>query len=173
MGTDKALLRTPNGETWEQRGLNVLRESGCDHLLLSSNREGGLHDDQDLKDLGPMGGMVSTLRRVPDGDIVVFLPVDVVKIEAQDLKQLFDEMAKDPFLNAVYFEGNPLPAVVRSGVQVMESAQKSIIAKDYAIKSWVGRIQSKGIFLINSEGSNQTERLSNFNSPEDLKYYER
>ncbi|NID05160.1 molybdenum cofactor guanylyltransferase [Luteibacter jiangsuensis] len=101
MGEDKAMLRI-DGETLLERTSRILREAGAQRVAISGARAGGIEDL--WPDTGPVGGMASAMRELPDGEWLV-VPVDMPRLCPAVLAPLL----ADRRAAATHWQRHPLP----------------------------------------------------------------
>src|ERR1700712_1952350 len=76
MGEDKALMQI-HGLSMLDHTARVLRDMGADLVAVSGSRPGGIPDHWPVA--GPVGGMASAARVLPDADLLV-VPVDMPRL---------------------------------------------------------------------------------------------
>jgi len=101
MGEDKAMLRIGN-EALLERTSRILREAGAQRVAISGARAGGIADL--WPDTGPIGGIASAMRELPDGEWLV-VPVDMPRLGPAVLAPLL----ADRRAAATHWQRHPLP----------------------------------------------------------------
>ena len=117
MGRDKAALVHPDGRTLARRCCDLLREAGCESVVLSLRHDqeipAGLDDIEIVRDPagashGPIAGIVSGMRLHPEADWLV-LACDLPRLDLQTLTHLISsKRPADTFL-AYRSESDALP----------------------------------------------------------------
>lgn len=119
MGMPKALVRDPDGTSWLQRGVAVLREAGCDELLVVL----GARADE-AEDLVPDGvrvvvaddwatGMAASLStglsalRHDDGEVALLLLVDLPDVGADACRRVLAAADGPTSLARATYSGRP------------------------------------------------------------------
>lgn len=96
MGRDKAMLVHPDGRSLARRCCDLLREAGCESVVLSIRHDqeipAGLDDLEIVRDPagashGPMAGIVSGMRLHPESDWLV-LACDLPRLDLRTLSHL-------------------------------------------------------------------------------------
>jgi molybdopterin-guanine dinucleotide biosynthesis protein A len=119
MGRDKATLIHPDGRTLARRCCDLLREAGCESVVLSIRHDqeipAGLEELKIVRDPagashGPMAGIVSGMRLHPESDWLV-LACDLPRLDLQTLENLISsKLAEESFLAyRSEFDGLPEP----------------------------------------------------------------
>jgi molybdopterin-guanine dinucleotide biosynthesis protein A len=101
MGEDQAMLCIGN-ETLLERTARILREAGATRVAVSGTREDGIADL--WPDTGPIGGIASAMRELPDGEWLV-VPVDMPRLGPAVLAPLL----ADRRAAATHWQRHPLP----------------------------------------------------------------
>jgi molybdopterin-guanine dinucleotide biosynthesis protein A len=117
MGRDKAALVHPDGRSLARRCCDLLREAGCESVVLSLRHDqeipAGLEDLEIVRDPagashGPIAGIVSGMRLHPGADWLV-LACDLPRLDLQTLSHLISsKQPADTFL-AYRSESDELP----------------------------------------------------------------
>jgi molybdopterin-guanine dinucleotide biosynthesis protein A len=101
MGEDKALMSI-HGLSMLDRTARILRGMGAELVAVSGSRPGGIPDR--WPEAGPVGGMASAARVLPDADVLV-VPVDMPRLGHAVLGPLLSHRS----LRATRWAGHPLP----------------------------------------------------------------
>jgi molybdopterin-guanine dinucleotide biosynthesis protein A len=117
MGRDKAALVHPDGRSLARRCCDLLREAGCESVVLSLRHDqeipAGLDDLEVVRDpvgdsQGPIAGIVTGMRLHPDADWLV-LACDLPRLDPLTLTHLVSsKLPADTFL-AYRSESDTLP----------------------------------------------------------------
>lgn len=117
MGQDKAALVHPDGRTLARRCCDLLREAGCESVVLSLRHDqevpAGLDDLEIVRDpvggsQGPIAGIVTGMRLHPEADWLV-LACDLPRLDLLTLSHLVsNKQPADTFL-AYRSESDTLP----------------------------------------------------------------
>ena len=173
MGTDKAFLPfgDPPRALWE-RQLDLLASLGPDEILLSQNGEqqfpgrAGVEivvDEQ--PDGGPLGGLVSCLRKVSSPRLLV-LAVDLPFMTGEFLGKLLrgagGAILRDP--ESGRFE--PVAAVYPAGILAL--AERRMQSGEYSLQGLIAEGVEAGDLEVRELGEGQGALLRNLNRPEDL-----
>jgi molybdopterin-guanine dinucleotide biosynthesis protein A len=157
MGTNKALLQLDD-RTLVERSLAVLRQCFAQNLVIAGDLDGSLPDD--MPGIGPLGGIVTALRRTPSIFVVAcdmpFLNADLIRDMAAMLRGN----------DAVAIRGEPLHAGYnRSALPAVEQA---IAAVDYSVHRLLGRLRVKYLSERQlSQYANWRAALTNINTPQE------
>jgi molybdopterin-guanine dinucleotide biosynthesis protein A len=174
MGEDKALLNfgNPPQSLW-QRQLQLLGSLQPDQLLLSHNADqefavpGGVEMVVDTRaDCGPLGGVVSLLRRSSCERLLV-LAVDLPYVTAEFLRQMVDADAaglvlQDPDSGRL----EPVVAIYNHGCLAI--AEECLRRGDLAMRHFVSSCVAAGDLEIRTIEEAERGLLKNLNRPEDL-----
>lgn len=117
MGRDKATLIHPDGRPLARRCCDLLREAGCESVVLSLRHDqeipAGLDELEIMRDPagashGPMVGIVSGMRLHPGSDWLV-LACDLPRLDLQTLENLISSKHAEDSLLAYRSESDGLP----------------------------------------------------------------
>ncbi len=117
MGRDKATLIHPDGRTLARRCCDLLREAGCESVVLSLRHDqeipAGLDELEIVRDPagashGPMAGIVSGMRLHPDSDWLV-LACDLPRLDLPTLENLISSKLADESFLSYRSESDGLP----------------------------------------------------------------
>jgi molybdopterin-guanine dinucleotide biosynthesis protein A len=119
MGRDKATLIHPDGRPLARRCCDLLREAGCESVVLSIRHDqeipAGLDELEIVRDPagashGPMAGIVSGMRLHPESDWLV-LACDLPRLDLRTLENLiYSKLAGESLLAyRSEFDGLPEP----------------------------------------------------------------
>ncbi|MEO5715497.1 MAG: NTP transferase domain-containing protein [Luteolibacter sp.] len=139
MGTDKAALVHPDGRPLARRTCDLLREAGCEAVVLSLRHDqeipDGFADFENLtvvrdpagESAGPIAGMVGGMRLHPEADWLV-LACDLPRLDVATLTTLVGSRREgEKFLSyRSEFDGLPEPLCAlytRESLAVLEQAQ--------------------------------------------------
>ncbi len=173
MGEDKAFLRfgDPPQPLWE-RQLGLLDSLGASQLLLSQNasqdfpQRPGVEAVTDARgDCGPLGGLVSCLRRSNYARLLV-LAVDLPFVTSEFLASLQDRptgvVLQDP--ESGRFE--PVVAVYEK--VSLPRAEERLRAGNFAMREFIAACVEARELDVLEIGEEQRGLLRNLNRPEDL-----
>jgi molybdenum cofactor guanylyltransferase len=117
MGQDKAALIHPDGRSLARRCCDLLREVGCESVVLSLRQDqeipAALDQFEIVRDSegtshGPMAGIISGMRLHPDSDWLI-VACDLPRLDVATLEHLISsKLPEDPFL-AYRSESDGLP----------------------------------------------------------------
>lgn len=120
MGTDKAALVHPDGRTLARRTCDLLREAGCETIVLSLRHDQeipeGFTDFENLaivrdpagESVGPIAGMVGGMRLYPESDWLV-LACDLPRLDVATLTTLAGSKREGEKFLAYRSESDDLP----------------------------------------------------------------
>ena len=107
MGQDKAELIHPDGRSLARRCSDLLRDAGCESVVLSLRHDqeipAGLDDQEIVRDpegasQGPLAGIISGMSLHPESDWLV-IACDLPRLDLATLKHLISSsLPDDPFL---------------------------------------------------------------------------
>lgn len=119
MGKPKALVHEPDGTSWLQHGLDVLREAGCDELLVvlgaaADEAEGLVPDDvrvvvADDWETGMAASLSTGLSalRHDDGEVALVLLVDLPDVGADACRRVLEAADGPTSLARAVYDGRP------------------------------------------------------------------
>ncbi|MFC5012776.1 nucleotidyltransferase family protein [Nocardioides plantarum] len=123
MGTPKALVRDPDGTSWLLRSIDVLREAGCDHLLVvlgaAADEARALLPDPLPDDLRVVvaddwaTGMAASLStglsalQHDDGEVALITLVDLPDVGADVARRVLAVAAGPDSLARATYDGRP------------------------------------------------------------------
>lgn len=136
MGSDKAALVHPDGRTLLRRCHDLLREAGCETIVISLRHDqeipAGLEGVEIVRDpegasLGPIAGIVAGMRLDPAADWLV-LACDLPRLDAATLAHLVGSKQADEKFLAYRSESDGLPEPLctlysQAALPVLEQAQ--------------------------------------------------
>jgi molybdopterin-guanine dinucleotide biosynthesis protein A len=117
MGRDKATLIHPDGRSLARRGYDLLRDAGCESVVLSLRHDqeipAGLHSAEVVRDLqessnGPMSGILSGMKAYPEVDWLV-IACDLPRLDLRTLVHLVASRKSGEGLLAYRSEFDGLP----------------------------------------------------------------
>lgn len=143
MGRDKAALVHPDGRTLARRCCDLLREAGCETVVLSLRQEqeppAGFHDSDGVAIVrdsagaspGPIAGIVAGMRLRPDAEWLV-LACDLPRLDLATLSHLLASKRKgEPFLAyRSEFDGLPEPLCTLYAEGSLEMLERAL-AEDF------------------------------------------
>ncbi len=143
MGQDKALMRYKNLRLVDH-AVKLLENSGIKKVIVSGEVDGYESVEDLVKNLGPIGGIISAILKMKVSEIV-FVPVDTPLLTSELIQKLFEN--KNNF-DAIFFEKNPLPLFLKISDQVLALTKKILAAeKPVAIHQFLAELNSQQIFL--------------------------
>lgn len=162
MGTNKALLFY-NGERLIDRAIGVLVPL-VDEIMVSSNITiDGLAVPQftdDVKDIGPLGGLYSGLKRISNSWAFV-IPCDVPLISSSVLKLLALQNENYDAVICKLPEGSVEPLVGLYSKHITGAIQQQISNNNYKMKDLLERIKVKYVII------DDDQIFKNLNTPND------
>jgi molybdopterin-guanine dinucleotide biosynthesis protein A len=117
MGRDKAVLVHPDGQTLARRCHDLLRRAGCESVVLSLRHgqeiPAGMDQVEIVRDPedageGPMAGIISAMRMVPDADWLV-VACDLPALDLRTLAHLVSSRMPGETFLAYRSESDGLP----------------------------------------------------------------
>jgi molybdenum cofactor guanylyltransferase len=174
MGQDKALLQL-GGESLLQRGLRLLRESGCGGVWLSGDYPGfaSIPDHPTWAGRGPLAGIASALHRYPEARWLI-LPVDMPGMDATLLRALARQGAAHPVGSGV--QGSQFPLLLQPGaLSVLETLLGSGERRDYSVQALLRQLalplHPADQLLPDVAAAVLQRTLGNTNTPEEWRLY--
>jgi molybdopterin-guanine dinucleotide biosynthesis protein A len=146
MGRDKALLEFA-GQTLQDRCAAVLRECFAEVLVIRQD---------DVPDLGPIGGLLTALRRVSTPALFL-VACDMPFLDAGLIRQMAGELAG---YDAVAMPGEPLHAAYAT--RILPVVERQIAAGHYSMNKLLSGLRVKEISVT---GWRKT--LTNVNTSEE------
>lgn len=147
MGTDKAMLGF-DGQALQQRCVAVLRECFPEVLVIRQD---------DVPSLGPIGGLLTGLRRV-DTPALFLVACDMPFLDVHLIRRM---AATLPGHDAVAIPGEPLHAAYATSI--LPVVEQQIASSEYAMKRLLSKLRVKEILDIGWQKS-----LTNINTPQEL-----
>lgn len=117
MGRDKAEMLHPDGRTLARRCADLLREAGCERVVISLRQDqevpSGMDDLEVVRDptgesVGPMVGMVAGMKGEPDADWLV-VACDLPRLDVETLMILVKSKQRGEKFLAYRSEFDGLP----------------------------------------------------------------
>ncbi|WP_144392753.1 molybdenum cofactor guanylyltransferase [Pleionea sediminis] len=160
MKQDKATLQHPvhKHQTLLDYALEVLINAGCDKVIISGEKFGGLADD--FPQQGPLSGLYSVANRVKEDRFLV-IPVDMPLLNSELLKELIEHAEQN---ESIYFEDSQIPMLVNLTTDAM-GYLKNVLSNeesDRSIKAFFRFIAARPV------ACSRSECLANVNTPEQL-----
>ena len=136
MGSDKATLVHPDGRTLARRSCDLLREAGCETIVVSLRHDQEIPAGLDGVEIvrvpegasgGPIAGIVAGLRLNPAADWLV-VACDLPRLDAATLAHLISSKQSDEKFLAYRseFDGLPEPLCTlysQAALPILEQAQ--------------------------------------------------
>jgi molybdopterin-guanine dinucleotide biosynthesis protein A len=177
MGCDKALLKTPAGQRWLERTLDLLATVGAPITLISGHPDhlrlaeawGMIHcwSVQLLDEPAPREGPLLALERLmaahPD-DYLFVAPVDLPNLEPTGLQTLLAEAAAEPQTITLASDGSqlqPLLGLYPPSAHLRQTLCQSLETGNRSLKGWLAAVPHRSVLL-------PTDQLLNINSPAEL-----
>ncbi len=162
MGQNKALLRvTDEGSTLLEFMQQLLRQAGCEPVLVSGAAVGGLPDR--VADAGPLAGIDAALLALAErhdiGQLLV-VPVDMPGLSPSLLETL---LAAGEGCQAVHFEQSPLPLLLPNTAATRAVVQAQLASPSSRSLQVMARAVGVRLLAWPEPGS----ALDNLNTPAD------
>jgi molybdopterin-guanine dinucleotide biosynthesis protein A len=141
MGRDKATLEF-DGQPLLERAVAVLRECFPEVMVIRQD---------DVPGLGPIGGLLTALRRAPE---IFVVACDMPFLDAALIREMAAQL---PGYDAVAIPGEPLHAAYSARILPVVEAQ--IAAGDYSVQSLLSKLRVKTV---------EAGPIINVNTPEEL-----
>lgn len=170
MGTDKALLQLPGGESLLAHGVNALRTAGASEVLVSlrvDQRYGILgarevHDP--AADSGPLAGIVSVLAAAKES-LVFVLAVDLAAVTPAFLLGLVKQATPGCGVIPEDVEGlQPLAAIYP--VMAAARAQRALAERRLSLRAFATELEREGLMRRVALDAVAATELRNCNTPE-------
>ncbi len=184
MGRDKSALPVDGEPLW-QRQLAVLRATEPAEIFISGVRDGPYADcgaeilADEIPDCGPLGGIVTALRRCT-GDRLLVLAVDMPAMTAEFLRSLLDEsrrtgqgiiptIADDhrrqaDFQSAIHIE--PLAAIYPRAALAL--ADECLRTGEFKLEPFIRELEVQGLAIIRAIEPEHAALFTNWNTPDDV-----
>lgn len=171
MGQDKALLQW-QGESWLERSVKLLQQTGADAIYVSGRPEHPLGVADLLPHHGPPGAVLSLLtwldhRGQLDDAPLLLIPVDMPLLSLPTLQRLL--VAAVPG-RAVWFEGEMFPCVLPASHELYRHLQTLFAAADKqpgGKRSLRALLQFCQAIAVEASGISAAE-FRNLNTPQEL-----
>jgi molybdopterin-guanine dinucleotide biosynthesis protein A len=141
MGRDKATLEF-DGQPLLERAVAVLRECFPEVMVIRQD---------DVPGLGPIGGLLTALRRAPE---IFVVACDMPFLDAALIREMAAQL---PGYDAVAIPGEPLHAAYSARILPVVEAQ--IAAGDYSVQSLLSKLRVRTV---------EAGPIINVNTPEEL-----
>ena len=176
--TPKAFIKTGE-ETIIVRTLRVLKESGCDDIVISTNEpelytEFGLTLIADsVKGKGPMGGIVSVFESTGADELLV-VACDMPFIRAEVVQYIIANRARDAgggnSATAFVMNGKPCPLLAVYSSGILEEMRRRLVIGQLSL---IGILEDTGATLLEEKALRELDpkgaSFANVNTPEDYK----
>jgi molybdenum cofactor guanylyltransferase len=165
MGRDKGLVNF-HQKPMVEYVISIL-EPLCSSILISTSnsdysRYGYPLVADDIEDLGPIGGLLSSIRR-SETELNIILPCDMPLITDETIKSLINSNYIDRVTILKDEHNNIWPLCGIYPNSVIPAILRQIIKGCYSIKGLLDQVQWKAVFASNLKG-----QLANINDPADL-----
>ncbi len=171
MGLDKADMLV-GGESLWQRQIAILRKTGVDEVIVSGPdrpdwRDAGLVVVEDERPAcGPLGGLVSVLRRATY-PLIVVLAVDMPSMTSAFLRMLVESAGADtgvvPKIGERY---EPLAAAYPAAALAL--AEECLAQRARSLQGFVSRAVASGLVRERLMAAGERALFFNVNTPADL-----
>jgi molybdenum cofactor guanylyltransferase len=175
MGQDKALLQL-GVESLLQRGLRLLRESGCGGVWLSGDYPGfaSIPDHPAWADRGPLAGIASALQRYPEARWLI-LPVDMPGMEPGPLRALVTQASTHPVGMGV--EQSQFPLLLQPGalpvlVKLLTSGERRDCSVHALLHQLALPLIAADRLLPDAASESLARTLCNTNTPEEWQQFQ-
>jgi molybdopterin-guanine dinucleotide biosynthesis protein A len=173
MGRDKAALIIGNQPLWQHQ-LATLRDAGADEFLISGRSDGPyatagvpvIADEQ--PELGPLGGLVSSLRRAQH-EWVLVLAIDLPLMTPAFLRQLVEDAAatKRGVLPQSPSGWEPLAAVYPRAC--LQPAEACLERRELSLQNFASRAEAEGLLIAHPITGAESQLFLNLNTEDDLR----
>lgn len=174
MGSDKALLRLPDGQRLWERQLDVLRALEPAELFISGPARDGFPKDvpllvDEVPGCGPLGGIAAALRTVSSPRVVV-LAIDLPQMTSGFLRNLSgvaDTSAGKGIVSQTtdgFFE--PLAAIYPQAAWL--EANQRLRSGELSLQLFVRSLVKQSLMTIHPLAEADSGLFANWNRPEDL-----
>ena len=170
MGSEKGTLRIGNSFLY-QYPLSVLEEL-CDEVLVSTCDGSTLRVDHqkvcdEVKGIGPLGGIYSCLKRSPN-ELNLVLSYDMPLVNESLFRLLLSEIEDYDIVLPGMPEKRPEPLCGIYRKHTLATMEEMISNKDFAVNHLLTRCHSKIVPISNEMECWLPELFLNINSKEDL-----
>jgi molybdopterin-guanine dinucleotide biosynthesis protein A len=170
MGQDKALLQW-QGQSWLDRAITLLQDSGADVVYVSGRRDHALGVEDLFPHHGPPGAILSLLawldqRGQLDGEPLLVIPVDMPLLRQSTLQRLLAASEGQ----AVHYRGEIFPCVLPASKALHAHLQALFASEDKqpgGNRSMRALLQFAGALAIEPDGIDAVE-FHNVNTPQEL-----
>ncbi len=160
MKQDKAALPHPLNpqQSLLDFALEQLLKAGCDKVMVSGDKFGGLADR--FIEKGPLAGIFSAIEHMPDKRFLV-IPVDMPLLDHALLQELIDYAKLD---HHVYFSESQFPMVITADDSIRHYLEQ-VLQNDNADRSIKQFFEVIGARAVNCS---EPDKLLNTNTPQEL-----
>lgn len=159
MGRDKALLPHPDGGTFLEYVVAVLR-SCCREVIISGQH--ALPEAPSLpdpaRDQGPAIGVTAAVeeaRRLRLAGALI-VPVDMPRVVSEDLRRLIDAWDRQPqrIVAATFAEDFPEPLLAIYPIACLEALRELTASRDRSLSRWLARQSCDRVWLPSRAAAN-------------------
>lgn len=175
MGTDKALSKF-KGKQLVLYILETLETYNFRTYISSNNESHSMFGYQiirdEIKNIGPIGGLYSCLRH-SETKYNLFFPCDVPFINPKIIDLLIENKDKGNIIVPMHKDGKIEPLIALYNKNVIDILKNNIIEKTYSLTSLMDKTITHYIILENHFSDKELSSFVNINTKKDLEEYER
>ncbi len=172
MGKDKGLCEF-NGKALVTYAIETLRPL-CSHLIISANHFPEKYEQygipviaDEIKDIGPMGGIYTCLKNSTTQHNLV-LSCDTPFVGTILLKHLLSQIQNEQIVSPAHHTFLIEPLSAYYSTNVLNQIQLAIKQKDYKLINLFKRVRYKSVLMDQLAPFNADSSFLNINRPEDL-----
>ena len=168
MGGEKKALLTYQNKCFYENVAEAMKEAGVEQVYASVettwDMELGMEQVVDAYDkIGPLGGIVTMLERLPEAKGMLVLPCDLPRISAELLKCLLVKYEETALPVVLMCEGWPNPLVAIYTKDCLPILKNQIAEGNYRATHWIKLVEHAEVVLDDAD----KYMISNINSKED------
>jgi molybdopterin-guanine dinucleotide biosynthesis protein A len=176
MGKDKGLCSF-NGKPLVEYAINSLKPL-CHNIIISANNNLDKYSKygiqvvpDDIKNIGPMGGIYSCLK-VSTTQHNIVLSCDTPFINTNLLKYLLKNVYNEQVVAAAHHKFLIEPLSAYYATNVLSDINKAIMLKDFKLINLFKKVRFKSVNINELQSFYNNNLFLNINCPVDLKYAE-
>lgn len=114
MGTDKALLPFRAGSLLDFQFDKLKSVVGDENVVVSGYYPKLKHVVDEQAHLGPLGGIMSVIKKYPEIDCFLFIPVDMPNLETASLRFLLKSVEEQSEFDCWSYKNSEMPLVIKN-----------------------------------------------------------
>lgn len=134
MGSDKAMLIFKDTTLLDFQFKKLSSVLGFENVIVSGDYISHKHILDYESELGPLGGIISVVRKFKKSDYFLFLPVDMPNMTEKTLSHIIDVAKKDLAFNCWSYKNFEMPLLIRNH-KTLEKKLNELILQSKHLRS--------------------------------------